>query len=303
MITANITEGAFADSETVVVSCVDTDGTIIVLFRGYEMLGSGVIASGTCSISVSPLAEGDILVAYVLEQGNRAGIPVVVAASSITVSGWKTPTELNVKMPDGSLLSFPAQLFEETYGYLPASIYDPEGTKAIVYPEYESPAVGGIQFDLTVIEKFNQTLLYVRNVRGIKGNVLVRFDGGSWSGTISKTVTANATVVIDVRGDDDTEFATRSESIVVASEPVTAFVLSRHIDYGNDSLNLINGNNDSVEFRLEPFDMTWRPGIIYQAGETRRIYLSVPNGNYIGWVRFPGDTNPANWGKLEITKG
>ncbi|GAB3272807.1 hypothetical protein GCM10027347_44700 [Larkinella harenae] len=190
----------------------------------------------------------------------------------------------------------------KNYGYLPAPIYDPEGVGAIIHPEYEIPPVGGIQFDLTIVQKFAETLLFVRNIRGIKGNPLVRYNGGSWTSTTSKTYTENVTATIDVRGEDDTEYTSRQESIAVDSQPTTAFYLTKHIDYGNNSVNTINNTNDPVEYMLEGFDMTWRPNMIYQAGETRYIYQNVPNGNYIAWVRFPGDLNPANWGRLPFTK-
>lgn len=302
---AVITSGAVADSTSVDVSCADADGTSILLFRGESQIGAGLLASGVCTIAVVSLTEGDVIYASVTEKGNRCGRPVVVTTSSIRLSGWKTPTELNVVFPDGTTLAMPVDQFEQEFGFRPASIFDPEGTAAIIYPEYETPSAVTdlpIQFDLLINQKFGETQIFVQNVRNTKGSILVRFNGGSWGNTLSITSVVAANITIDVRGEDDTEFESRTVAVTISSVTVNQYDISYVIGYGVNSVSLKAHNMTSLQFRLEGFNVNWYDGSVYDINRWEKTFEPVPAGNYIGWVRPSGDTNPAHWSKIEFTK-
>lgn len=304
---ANITGGTFAGSESVRIECNDVNSTPISLYRGALLLGSGVLTAGACLIAVTPLAKGDILQACVSERGNRCGLPVVVAAANVQVTGWKSPTQVKIIKPDGTEQTLTVDAFEEQYGYRPIDIYDPEGTGAIIFPEYEPEPVAPICFDLVVEKTYGQTTVTVAEAENIKGALLVKFNTGDFSNATSKLFKAAGSVAVAVKGDDDTDQAERTVAVDILAAPATpaaaikGYVWRGGSDAGGIVLLSINCE-PQAQTRLLGFDSAWYNCNFYDPGWQERLWAGVPRGAYTIQIRLENDNNSANWINYPINK-
>lgn len=213
---ADIVSGAVSGSVTIGVRCNEANGTTVVVSRGIWQLGTATLAGGVATVSLSqPLATGDVIQASVTEIGNQAGISVVVVDSEVEVTGWRTATEVEIRQSDGTLLAMPVDLFFQNYGYMPAGVEDPAGTREILLPEFDSPGAGEIGFDLTVTKVAGTTTVSIVNAFNILGTLLVKWGSAGWSSTNTVNYTASQSVEVRVRGSSNPVDKYASRTIAV----------------------------------------------------------------------------------------
>lgn len=310
---ATITEGAHHGSRWVRVTSTNADGTVIVLYRGVFQIGSGTLSAGTVLIAVPPLATGDLIQASVTQLGNLCGLPVRVSASDSLPTGWKIPQTVEVVNPDGSTQTLTASAYQERFGELPAAVYDPTELISVVAPDPQILTLAPssqILFDLRVEQSAGLTTVTIQNVVNQAGLPLVRWaPGESFVNSLSRTYTANATLTIDVRGENDTTHATKTVSLTVFNPPTSAPLasdikaLSYRLMGSSDFVRVCVNSLKACECRLEGFDMSWQAMIFYGYGPDYQegSFYPVPTGTYTIWARVAGDTDATHWKSLTIT--
>ncbi|WP_234734796.1 hypothetical protein [Tellurirhabdus bombi] len=299
---AEIISGATAGSTQVKVTRTVANTTTILVYRGGLLLGQAGVVGGVATVTLSTaLATADIIQASVASKGNECGNPVLVVANPVKVTGWKTPTEVEVVRADGMQLTMPVDVFVQNYGFQPASVYDPIGTKAILQPEYVQPDVCPIGFDLVTEKQAGQTVVTVTNIRHTKGSMLVRWNEGGWGNTLAQTYTDPQTIKIDVRGADDETFLRRTVTIaILEATPENSAItgLSWKFDSVSRGFNGIAHCTNQLQFRLEGYDNDWKDAYFYPTSQNEVVYVPVPNGSYTLWARQKNDANDLNWASL-----
>lgn len=195
-ILAYIIDGFQHLSTTVKVQCADVNGTSIKIYRGLTQIGSGTSTSGIANITVSELHLGDVIIAYVGEYGARTGGPVSVVQSIILKTGFKTPK--TVQLPDGSTETYEAYL--ASGGQELADVYDPSHCLGNTPDSEAFISLGSqpISFDTFVIEQDNLVIVQVKNIQGVKGSPLIKFDSDAIGSATTKNYTADQTVSVIV---------------------------------------------------------------------------------------------------------
>ncbi|GAA4464183.1 hypothetical protein GCM10023189_43130 [Nibrella saemangeumensis] len=307
---AQIVSTPYEGATSVKVQCAVADGTPIFLYRGELLLGSGVIASQECTIAVAGLYERDVIQASVSQKGNLAGTPVIVQKLPVQVTGWATPTELEVWDADGNRLTMPADQFEELYGFRPAAYYDAEGVGAVVLPEYSPLPQQTIQFGVNIIHQPGQTILEVVDVLFANGAPLIAFNNGPFSNLNTLTVTESTTVQVSVRGEDDTQAVARLLTVDVlaapSAGPVTngnpAIMWPSYWLEGSSEVWPLAHSWQPLECNIDGFDETWRAPFFRIHTRQNFVYPGVGPGLYTIQFRVAGDTNPDNWTKVLFNK-
>lgn len=314
IVLANITAGAYHGSGFVTITAALPDSTAVVLYRGTLLLGSGLLASGSVVIPVAPLATGDVIQASVTERGNQSGEPVMVFDTANPPTGWRIPATVQVSNPDGTTSTLTAAQYEAQTGIKPAAVYDPSLIVSVIAPDPETIAqttVSGsvIVFGLKIEQQVGQTVVTVQSVLNQNGNVLVRWASTEGFGnTLSRTYTAASTITINVKGDNDTVYASQTISVAIFSPPTStpaasdiAGVAWRQLGSAN-FVRVFIDSLKSCECRLEGFDMTWQTGVFYGINPDYQEggFYPVPPGNYTIWVRVAGDTDSTRWKSLAI---
>ncbi|WP_080056862.1 hypothetical protein [Spirosoma aerolatum] len=310
---ATITAGAYHGSGFVTVSCAQANGTAILIYRGTLLLGQGILSAGSVVVAVPALAKGDIIQASVTERGNAAGVPVVVTDSANPPTGWQIPVTVQVTRQNGVIETLTASQYEAEFGVAPAKSYDPRLKTSVVGPDPETiqqVASTPILFSLLIEMQVGQTVVTVSNVVGQTGNVLVRWaNTETFGNTLSRTYTATATVTVDVKGDSDTAYVSKTVNIVIFNPPAPPsptisdiIAMSYSRSTGTDILRGIINSKKACQCKLEPFTSVWKD-MEFHAFDCQDVgFNPVPAGTYTLYGRVAGDTNSANWRTLTIVK-
>lgn len=305
---ATITAGAVNGSTSVSVSCDMPNGTAILIYRGTFWIGQGVLAAGVATISVLALAKGDTIQASVTERGNFCGPPVTVIASQTIPTGWRIPETVLV---DG--VEITAEEYETLYGEKPAATYDPALRLSTIVTDIDPTPAGAatdatILFDVRIEQSVGSTVVTIQNVVNQQGNPLIRWAAGeSFGNVLSRSFTANATITIDVKGEDNTTPVSRTVSVTVFSPPTTTPTSSDIVGFSwrvisTSFVRVFISSLKGCQCRLEGFDMTWQSCVFYgiDPGYQEAGFYPVPPGSYTIWVRVAGDTNADHWKSIAI---
>lgn len=305
---AQIISGAIAGSALVHISAPDRDpGTDVLVYAGPDLLGSADLAAGVADVVLSRvLVAGEVIQASLVNPGDGCGLPVFVSSPGIVIGGWRTPSELDVTLPDGSTISMPADQFKEQFGYLPASIQDPAGVRANVYPEFLPEQLRSIQFSLTIKQVPGQTYVTVSNVTGTLGTPLVQWAASEPFGSdMSRVFAVNTALNLAVKGANDTTPATRNLNIEVtaaSSGPSSGDINGLAFRFNNGPYVRVLANSvKQLQARLQGF-IDWQNFNFEESQYQECFFQGVPNGPYTIQVRVANDTNSANWKSLTITK-
>jgi hypothetical protein len=305
---ADIISGATSSSQIVWVRLESGTGSQVLIYRGLVLLGSVTLTAAEGQVNLSqPLATGDLIQASVGERGMQSGLPVVVRATNFTVTGWKTPTEVNVSQPDGSVLAMPVDQFRKLNGYQPPSIFDPAGRRTILLPEFTPPDLGEISFDLTIQQQPGQTIVTVNNVTHAQGAPLVRWLASeSFGNDMSRSFTQATTLAIDVRGAGDGDFVSRSISVSVlnpsAAPQSTDIVACSYRLFGGPVVKVEVNSEKQCEAWLEGWEADFKMLQFYESDYQEYIWGGPPPGTYKVWVRVAGDTNQDHWKWFTLNK-
>lgn len=314
---AAIVLGAVHGSTSVVVNCLQANGTTIVLYRSTYHLGSGTITGNTCTIAVPALAEGDIIQASVTTRGNLCDEPVSVVANTAPPTGWQRAQTVVVRTSQGEE-TLTVEAYQERYGHLPPATYDPSARINVIAPPPDPDVVlpippAGILFDVRVECAVGSTTVTVQNVANQLGNPLVRWTPtGNFSNSFQRTYTQPGTVTIAVKGEGSADVVTRTVAYDVFNPPAlpnppASDILAFGYDAGYTGSGIgvatfiINSLRD-CETRLEGVDNTWRSATRRKTDKLEAFYDNIPQGT-VGrfWVRIAGDNDADRWKSIAFT--
>ncbi len=304
---AQISSGAIAGSALIQVSAPDRqDGTDVLVYVGPVRLGKSDLAAGACSVILDrPLVAGEVVQASLVSPGDGCGLPIVVSEPGVVVGGWRTPTELEVTTPDGQTITMPVDQFKEQYGYIPASIQDPAGLRANVYPEYLPEQIRQIQFSVQIRETPGQTFVSIQNVTGTIGMPIVQWATNETFGSdMARSFTSSRTITLAVKGTGDATPATRTLDINVPSSAGSSAgdIVSLAYRFQNGPfIRALLNSTKQTEVRLLNF-ADWQESSNEEAQYQECFFQNVPSGTYTIQARVKGDSNSANWRQLTVTK-
>lgn len=274
---AYIYEGFTVGSTVVKIRCYDVNGLTILLYRGYDLLGTGTLTNSNCQITLSqPLTDtGESLIAYVGEVGMRTGGCQQIALSGNIVTGWETPSEL---FYEGGSQSYDDYLADGNRE-LPDR-WNPQVTKNIT-PETESLkafALANIDCDLKITETYGTTIVIVSNVRNARGGYTIQFDGGTIGTTTTKSYTVSGSYQVKIQdlGSDNYIIKTYSFTIIPATTPPTTAIeqfwcFKDFIVSSGNTANLNGYCSSQLQFRVDGLlSSNWIDGI--PAGNNRYYY-------------------------------
>lgn len=278
---AYIYEGFTVGSTVVKIRCYDVDGLTILLYRGYDLLGTGTLTDSDCQITLSqPLTDtGESLIAYVGEMGMRTGGCQQIALSGNIVTGWETPSEL---FYEGGSQTYDDYLADGNRE-LPDR-WNPQVTKNIT-PETESLkafALANIDCDLKVAETYGTTIVTVSNVRNARGGYTIQFDSGTIGTTPTKSYTVSGSYQVKIQdlGSDNFVIKTYSFTIIPATTPPSTNIeqLWCYKAYNAGGTGINNGNvagyaPSQLQFSIDGVS-TWRDGI---SGGNNQWYYNFGN--------------------------
>lgn len=172
---AAITNGAIDGSDEIEVSAVQPDGTEVLVYAGWEYLGTGEIDNSKSLVTTSrPVHEGEQLTAYVAEFGEKSAPAYTVTPSETYRTGWMKPEEVNEQAYEAWLLSGGQEI---------PSIYDPRlaNTNRVVELRNTKPVTNKIGVILELKAQYaplslSQVVATVLNVEGLDAGAIYQFD-------------------------------------------------------------------------------------------------------------------------------
>lgn len=275
---AYIYEGFTVGSTVVKIRCYDVDGLTILLYRGYDLLGTGTLTDSDCQITLSqPLTDtGESLIAYVGEVGMRTGGCQQIAQSGNIVTGWETPNELFYEGGSQTYEDYLADGNRE----LPDR-WNPQVTKNIT-PETESLksfALANIDCDLKITETYGTTIVTVSNVKNARGGYTIQFDSGTIGTTPTKNYTTSGSYQVKIQDLGSANFVikTYSFTIIPATTPPTTAIeqfwcFKDFIASAGNTASLNGYCSSQLQFRIDGLlSSNWIDGI--PAGNNRYYYI------------------------------
>jgi hypothetical protein len=304
---AYIYDGFTSGSTTVSIRCFDTDGLTILLYRGYDLLGTGTLIDSDCQISLSqPLTNtGESLIAYVDEVGMRTGGCQQILDSGIDATGWEYP--LNVII-DGESQSYEDYLADGNRE-LPDR-WNPQVTKNIT-PETESLksfALANIDCDLLITETYGTTIITVSNVKNARGGYTIQFDGGTIGSTTTKTYTVSGSYQVKIQdlGSSNFVIKTYSFTIIPSSTPPSTAIeqfwcyKDYNTSFAGNTASLNGYCSSKLQFRIDGIlGSTWVDGI--SGGNDRWYYIFGNVGTGAKVVRSRVKSTPSDTIFINIT--
>lgn len=289
MTQAIITSGFQANSNSVKVAASVANGTVILLFddETKDQIGSGVIASGSATVTVSPvLYLGQRIIAYVGEFGNGTFGAVIVTQSDTENTGWKTPETV-----DG----VDYQDYIEAGGKPLPDIYDPEECRNI---SRDKDAIDRIvelpiTFRIKQVESQAGTVqILIEDIRNAVGGYLVKFDGDPAGATTSKIYNTNGSYSVKVWGSNQTIADAITETYVLVMPTVTVEFGTNVIDLwvsvdlgytgspGQRVITLVANSFVACQFQIDGL-LPWVDGVWQIGGLAFRSELHlIPAGEY-----------------------
>lgn len=216
---AIITSGFQANSASVNVSANVANGTAILLYDDETkvQIGSGVIASGSVSITVSPvLYVGQRIIAYVSTFGNDTYGSVIVTESDTENTGWKTPETVD-GVPYADYLEAGGDPFPDLY--TPGECRNMSRDMDAIDRVTDLP----VSFRLRQIETQAGTIqILIEDIENAVGGYLIKFDSDPQGTTTSKTYAVNGTYSVKVWGANQTiaDAITKTFVLVVPTSSV-----------------------------------------------------------------------------------
>lgn len=305
---AYIYDGFTVGSTVVKIRCYDVDGLTILLYRGYDLLGTGTLTNSDCQITLSqPLTNtGESLIAYVGEVGMRTGGCQQIALSGNIVTGWETPTEVTI---DGTPQSYDDYLADGNRE-LPDR-YNPQVTKNVT-PETESLksfALANIDCDLKITETYGTTTVTVTNVKNARGGYTIQFDGGTIGTTPTKAYTTSGSYQVKVQDLGSSNYVIKSYSftIIPATTPPSTNIeqLWCYKAYNASGVGINNGNvagyaPTQLQFSIDGIlSGAWFDGV--SGGNKHWSYIFGNIGTGAKVVRARIKSNPSDTIFINIT--
>lgn len=199
---AVIAQGFYAGSDSVLVYADSPDGTLIRLFDDESKveIGSSELALGRTTIELAEvLFEGQRIIAYVDQFGEKTFGAVIVLQNELENTGWKVPESVN---------GVPYDEYLEAGGVALPALYSPETCRNLVFDRQNSAKVLSLPltFNLRILESQGGTVqVSIENISGAVGGFLTRFDGDSIGTDVSKTYSVNGTYQLKIWSADQTE--------------------------------------------------------------------------------------------------
>lgn len=270
---AIIISGFQANSATVNVMADVVNGTTILLFDDETkiQIGSGVIASGSVAITVSPfLYLGQRIIAYVSTFGNDTYGAVIVTQSDVENTGWKTPETVD-GVPYADYLEAGGNPFPDLY--TPEECRNASRDMDAIDRVTDLP----LTFNLRQVESQAGTIqISIENIQNAIGGYLIKFDSDPQSTTASKTYSVNGNYSVKIWGANQTEADAIIKTYVLVMPTSTVnfgtnvIDLYPQIDFGTGGfpgqkvLMLIAHASVACEFQIDGL-FTWTDGV-WQVG-------------------------------------
>jgi len=296
---AYIYDGFTVGSTVVKIRCYDVDGLDILLYRGYDLLGSGELVDSDCQITLSqPLTDtGESLIAYVGEVGMRTGGCQQIALSGNIVTGWETPSELFYEEGSQSYEDYLADGNRE----LPDR-YHPQVTKNVT-PETESLkafALANIDCDLKITETYGTTIVTVNNVRNARGGYTIQFDSGTIGTTNTKSYTVSGSYQVKIQDLGSANYVIKTYSFTIIPDTAPSSSIIEQFwgfkDYkagGEIGCDLSGYCTSQLQFSIDGiYSGVWLDG--FSGGNRRWFYSFGPIPTGVRNIRTRVKATPAD---------
>ncbi|WP_207507025.1 hypothetical protein [Telluribacter humicola] len=308
---AIIESGFYDESQEVVIRADVADGTLTLLYDDITKaeLGQQPILSGKAIISLStPLEEGQRLIAYLGDYGEKTYGAVNVVASHAQRTGWKVPDMVD-GVPYADYLSDGGAPIASTYEpdacYNRAQAYESD-IEAALHQECLSFVV---EIQNTVIATVPTAIVVVKEVQHAPGGALYSFDGATAGNTNSKSYTANGTFKVLVMDAEDSENAKEVEfeiALLSAPAPVNSSIKLLWFDpqptapdgpvvvlstYATQEVEFsVDGVSQFSNIPVGEHNGSWVTGHQYKTNFWARILLLPSTGDFTARVRIKSNT-------------
>jgi len=289
MIQAVITSGFIAGRSSVSVTADVANGTVIRIYDDETKLqiGSGVIASGTVSVAVSPaLYSGQRIIAYVTSFGNQTYGAIEVVESDTEFTGWKEPVTVDGDSYTDYLASGGDALPE---------IYAPEEKRNISRDKDSIDQVLDIPitFRLRQVETMAGTVqVILEDIQGAIGGFKTKFDADADGAGTTKTYSSNGSYQVKVWGANQTiaDAILKTYNLVMPASSVVfganVIDLAAKVDWGASvgaglkAIILVAHSTVACEFQIDGL-FNWEAGVWEQAGLAFRSNIkTISAGTY-----------------------